>query len=143
VLLLDVNVVVAAHRVDHAQHAIARPWFDELLDGDERFSVPTVVWGSFVRLATSRRIFRRPTPLEQTFEFIDSVCWQEHHVLLGPGPNHLELLRKVCEESDATGDLVADAVLAAIALEHGCVVASFDRDFARFPSIEHVIPGRS
>ena len=142
-LLLDVNVVVAAHRVDHAQHAIARPWFDDLLDGTGRFSVPTVVWGSFVRLATSRRIFQRPTPLKETFEFVDSVCVQEHHVLLGPGPKHLELLRKVCEEGDATGDLVADAVLAAIALEHGCVVASFDRDFARFPSIDHVIPGRS
>jgi uncharacterized protein len=142
VLLLDVNVVVAAHRVDHAQHASARPWFDELLDGTERFSVPTVVWGSFVRLATSRRIFQRPTPLKETFEFVESVCAHEHHVLLGPGPTHLELLRKVCEEGDATGDLVADAILAAIALEHGCAIASFDRDFARFPSIDHVIPGR-
>lgn len=140
-LLLDVNVVVAAHRVDHAQHAGARPWFDELLDGTERFSVPTVVWGSFVRLATSRRIFPRPTPLKETFEFVTSVCAQEHHVLLGPGPKHLELLQRVCAEGDATGDLVPDAVIAAIALEHGCVVASFDRDFARFPSIDVVVPG--
>jgi len=142
VLVLDVNVVVAAHRVDHAQHASARPWFDELLDGTERFSVPTVVWGSFVRLATSRRVFPRPTPLAETFEFVESVCAQEQHVLLGPGPKHLELLRRLCEEADATGDLVQDAILAAIALEYNCAVASFDRDFARFPSIDHVIPGR-
>ena len=142
-LLLDVNVVVAAHRVDHAQHASARPWFDDLLDGTQRFSVPTVVWGSFVRLATSRRVFPRPTPLKETFEFVQSVCAQEHYVFLGPGPKHLELLQRVCIEGDATGDLVPDAVIAAIALEHGCAVASFDRDFARFSSIEHVIPGRA
>jgi toxin-antitoxin system PIN domain toxin len=141
VLLLDVNVVVAAHRVDHAQHAITRPWFDDLLDGTERFSVPTVVWGSFVRLATSRRVFPRPTPLRETFEFVEAVCAQEHHVLLSPGPKHLELLRHICEEADASGDLIPDAVLAAIALEHGCVVASMDRDFARFPSIDFVVPG--
>jgi len=140
-LLLDVNVVVAAHRVDHAQHAVARPWLDTLIDGTQRFSVPTVVWGSFVRLATSRRVFPNPTPLVQTFEFVESVCAQEHHVLLGPGPKHLELLRRLCEEADATGDLVQDAVIAAIALENGAAVASFDRDFARFASIDHVIPG--
>jgi len=140
VLLLDVNVVVAAHRVDHAQHSSVRPWFDDLLDGTQRFSVPTVVWASFVRLATSRRVFPRPTPLKQTFEFVESVCAQEHYVTVGPGSKHLALLQEVCIEGDATGDLVPDAVLAAIALEHGCTVVSFDRDFARFSSIQHVIP---
>jgi len=141
VLLLDVNILVAAHRVDHAQHATVRPWFDDLLDGSQRFAVPTVVWGSFVRLATSRRVFPRPTPLKETFEFVESVCDQEYYVTLGPGPQHLALLQEVCIEGDATGDLAPDAVVAAIALEHGCTVASFDRDFARFSSIEHVIPG--
>jgi len=141
VLLLDVNVVLAAHRVDHAQHAALRPWFDELLEGHEPFSVPTVVWASFVRLATNRRVFANPSPLSEAFNFLDSVCAQPNHVLLGAGPQHLALLRRICEESDATGDLVSDAVLAAIALEHRCVVASFDRDFARFSSIDHIIPG--
>lgn len=141
-LLLDVNVVIAAHRVDHAQHAITRPWFDHLVAGRDRFSVPTVVWASFIRLVTNRRVLARPTPRNDAFEFLDSVCAQPNHVLLTPGPRHLELLRLVCEEADATGDLVPDAVLAAIALEHGCTVASLDRDFARFTSIDHVIPGR-
>jgi toxin-antitoxin system PIN domain toxin len=142
VLLLDVNVVLAAHRVDHAQYPTLRPWFDDLLEGPEPFSVPTVVWGSFIRLATSRRVFRSPSPLVEVFRFLDSVCVQPQHVLLGPGPQHLALLRRICAEAEATGDLVPDAVIAAIALEHGCVVASLDRDFARFSSIEHVIPGR-
>lgn len=139
-LLLDVNVVIAAHRVDHAQHAIARPWFDAVVTAPDRFSVPTVVWASFIRLVTNRRVLRCPTPRDDAFDFADAVCAQPNHVLLAPGPQHLELLRRVSHEADAAGDLVPDAVLAALALEHGCVVASFDRDFARFPSIDHLIP---
>lgn len=142
-LLLDVNVVIAAHRVDHGQHAIARPWFDDLVAARVRFSVPIVVWASFIRLVTNRRVLARPTPRDDAFEFLEAVCAQPNHVLLAPGPQHLELLRSVCEEADATGDLVPDAVLAALALEHGCTVASFDRDFARFSSIDHVVPGAS
>lgn len=139
-LLLDVNVVIAAHRVDHGQHVIARPWFDDVVAGPDWFSVPTVVWASFIRLVTNRRVFGRPTARDDAFEFVDAVCSQPNHVLLTPGPQQLELLRTVCEEADATGDLVPAAVLAALALEHGCTVASFDRDFARFSSIDHVIP---
>jgi toxin-antitoxin system PIN domain toxin len=140
VLLLDVNVVLAAHRGDHPRHAAVRPWFDALASGPEPFSVPTVVWASFLRLATNRRVFEVPTPLTEAFAFVDAVCAQPHHLLLGSGPRHLALLRRLCEEAAASGDLVPDAVIAAIALEHGCDVASFNRDFARFSSIAHVMP---
>lgn len=142
-LLLDVNVVLAAHRGDHPQHTALRRWFDELLASSEPFSVPTVVWVSFLRLATNRRIFSVPTPLGEAFNFLDAVCAQPHHLLLSPGPRHLLLLRRLCEEASASGDLVPDAVIAAVALEHGCDVATLDQDFARFASIDHVVPGRS
>lgn len=141
-LLLDVNVVLAAHRGDHPQHTVLRRWFDELIDGTEPFCVPLVVWASFLRLATNRRTFAVPTPLGEAFGFLDAVCAQPHHLLLGPGPRHLVLLRRLCEEAAAAGDLVPDAVIAAVALEHGCEVATLDHDFARFSSIDHVVPGR-
>lgn len=139
-LLLDVNLVVAAHRDDHPHFAAVGEWFQGVLAGSEPFAVPTVVWASFLRLVTNRRIFDPPTPLEAAFAFLEATCAQPHHLVLGPGPQHLRLLRQVCEEADATGDLVSDAVIAAIALEHRCVVASLDRDFARFPSIDYVVP---
>lgn len=136
-LLLDVNVVLAAHRADHPQHAAVRGWFDILLREDEPFTVPTVVWGSFLRLATNRRIFPVPTPRPAAFAFVDAVCAQPHHLLTSPGPRHLALLSKISAEGDAMGDLIPDAVLGALALEHGCEVATLDRDFARFPSVRH------
>lgn len=142
-LLVDVNVVLAAHRGDHPQHDALRPWFDGVVAGGEPFSVPTVVWASFLRVATNRRIFEIPTPLSEAFGFLEAVCAQPHHLLLGPGPRHLALLRRLCEEASASGDLVPGAVIAAIALEHGCRVATLDRDFARFSSIEHIDPIRT
>ncbi len=140
-LLLDANVLVAAHRGDHPQHGSLRHWFNNLLGGDESFCVPTTVWASFLRLVTNRRIFEVPTPLDDAFAFVEAVVAQPLHLLVGPGPRHLALLRRVCEESAASGDLIPDAVLAAVALETGSIVASLDRDFARFPSVRHTIPG--
>lgn len=135
--LLDVNVVLAAHRADHPHHAAVRQWFETLLAEDRPFTVPTVVWASFLRLATNRRIFFVPTPLVDAFAFLDATCAQPHHLLTSPGSRHLEILRLLCAEADATGDLVPDAVIAAVAVEHGCEVVTLDRDFARFASVPH------
>ena len=136
-LLIDVNILLAAHRDDHPNHASVRPWFDAMLAADDPFTVPTVVWGSFLRLATNGRIFVVPTPRVDAFAFIESICAQPHFLSTSPGPRHLTLLKRLCAEGDATGDLVPDAVLGAIALEHGCEIATMDRDFARFPSVRH------
>ena len=142
-LVLDVNVVLAAYREDHAHHTVVRSWFDEMLAAAEPFAVPLVVWASFLRLTTSRRAFPVPTPRADAFAFVEAVSAHPRHLRVEPGPRHLELLRRICDEGDATGDLVPDAVIAAIALEHRCGVASLDRDFARFPSVGFVRPGQS
>ena len=140
-LLLDVNVVLAAHRADHPDHAVVRGWFDQMLLGDERFAVPILVWASFLRLATNRRIFEVPTPRRDAFAFIDATRAQPLHLSVAPGPRHLTLLRRLCDEADASGDLIPDAVIAAVAAEHSCEVVTLDRDFARFGSVPHRRPG--
>ena len=136
-LLLDVNVVLAAHRSDHPQHGVVRPWFDQLIAGDDAFTVPVTVWASFLRLATNRRIFDVPTPRADAFSFLAATCAQPHHLLIGPGPRHLAVLREVCDDGDAVGDLVPDAVIGALAVEHSCEIVTLDRDFARFSSVRH------
>ena len=135
--LLDVNVVVAAHRDDHPHHPVVRRWLDDVVAEDEPFTVPVVVWSSFLRLVTNRRVFKLPTPLAEAFSFIELTRAQPAYLFTSPGPRHLSLLRGQCEEADAQGDLVPDAVLAALAVEHACTVATLDRDFARFTSVPH------
>lgn len=140
-ILLDVNVVLAAHRGDHPHHDVVRPWFDELLDGDETFGVPDAVWASFVRITTNRRIFEVPTPVDDAFEFLRAVRSHPNHVPMVAGEEHLTHFENLCRRYDAAGDLAADAYVAANAMEQGCSVASLDRDFARFEEIEWVLPG--
>nr|WP_269062545.1 TA system VapC family ribonuclease toxin [Mycobacterium canetti] len=79
-------------------------------------------------------------PPNRAVAFVDAVTAQPHHLPTSPGPRHLMLLRKLCDEADASGDLIPDAVLAAIAVEHHCAVVSLDRDFARFTSVRHIRP---
>jgi len=122
VLLLDVNIVLAAHRVEHPHHGLVRPWFEGLLDGDESFGVPTLVWASLLRIATHRRIFDVPSPREAVFAFLDATVAQPRHLAVAPGPRHLTILRRLCDEADVT-------------------VITLDRDFARFTSVLHRRPG--
>ncbi len=138
--LLDVNVVLGAHRDDHPQFEPARHWLDELLRSGEPFSVTDLVAGSFIRLATNRRIFLLPTPAEDAFHYLRSLRGQPAHLTLSPGRSHLELFERLCRGSDASGDLAPDAQLAAIALEHGAEIVSFDRDFARFADVRWTRP---
>lgn len=139
--LLDVNVALAAHHADHPHHRSVRRWFDQLLACDDPFTVPNIVWASFLRLATNRRIFEVPSPRTEAFGFIEATNAQPHHLSTSPGPRHLALLREICDEADASGDLIPDAVIAAIAVEHHCDVVTLDRDFARFASVRHLRPG--
>ena len=139
-LLLDVNVVLAAHRGDHPHHDVVRPWFDTAVRGADGFCVPLSVCASFLRLSTSRRIFTVPTTVAEAFDFLAATRQQPGHLPLEPGPRHLPLLQQLCEQVDATGNLDPEAVLGAIALEHHCVFAPLDRDFARFAGVRHVRP---
>jgi toxin-antitoxin system PIN domain toxin len=140
VKLLDVNVVLAAYRDDHPHFEPARAWLEEALITRSPFSVTDLVAGAFLRLVTNSRIFSTPTPSAQAFAYLHALRGQPAHVLLGPGPAHLELLEGLCRDADVTGDLVPDAQLAAIAIEHACELVSFDRDFARFADLRWVRP---
>lgn len=134
--LLDVNVVLAAHRDDHPDFGAARATLDDLLATGTPFAVVDLVAGAFLRIATNRRIFAIPTPVDQAFAYLKALRAQPAHVLLAPGPRHLLLLEQLCLSGEASGDLIADAQLAAIALEHACELVSFDRDFARFAELK-------
>ncbi|HET8929622.1 MAG TPA: type II toxin-antitoxin system VapC family toxin [Acidimicrobiales bacterium] len=140
-ILLDVNIVLAAHRRDHPHHRSARGFIDDLDESSASFGVPMTVWHSFLRLATNRRIFEVPTPPADALAFIQAVRAQARHEPCEPGADHLRILGTLVTRADAKGDLVPDAVLAAIAIENAASLASFDRDFARFDDLDWVLPG--
>ncbi|MCA1711307.1 MAG: PIN domain-containing protein [Actinobacteria bacterium] len=138
-LLLDVNVLLAASRDDHPHHGVARSWLAGIVGGNEQFAVPMGVWWSFLRLATNRRVFPTPTPLWEAFAFVDAVTAQPGHVPVQPSSRHLGLLRRRCQAVEASGDLLPDAVLATLAEELAATVVTFDRDFARL-GVPYLVP---
>lgn len=139
-ILLDVNIVLAAHREDHPHHPLVRAWLERLVAEQRSFCVPDEVWAAVIRLATNRRVFGDPSSLDEVFAFADAVRAQPGHLVLRSGPRRFEVFRTLCHDGQAAGDLVPDAFLASLAIENGCGVASLDRDFARFPGLAWVQP---
>lgn len=140
-ILLDTSVVVSRYREDHPHHGDVAPWLERTIAGDEQFAVPDVVWASFVRIVTNRRIFPIPSPTDDAFVFVRTLRSYPNHVAITPSDNHIAIFEDLCRRFDVAGDLVPDAYLASIAIDQGCSLASLDRDFARFAELDWVIPG--
>lgn len=129
------NVLLYAFREDAADHPRYREWLLIALRGDEPVGLADTVLSGFLRIVTHRGIFRPPTPPEEAIAFVDALVESPTTALLQPGPRHWSIFRNLCLETGARGNLVADAYLAALAIEYGCEFMTTDRDFARFPSL--------
>lgn len=129
----DVNVLVAASRVDHPHHTIAREWLEHALAGAPTgpgLALQPMVIASFLRLVTHARIFVNPTPMAAALEFIDAMLCMPgvHQPELGPEWPHL---RTLCAEHALSANDVPDAWLAAAVTCQGEHLVTFDRDFRR------------
>ena len=134
-MLLDVNVLVYAHREDAAQHEAHRSWLEETLASDAAYGIAELVVSGFIRVVTHPRVFVDPSPLDTALEFADAVRARPNCVLVSPGVRHWEIFTRLCRAADARGNLVADAYLAALAIESGSEWITTDRDYARFPEL--------
>ena len=142
-LLPDVNVLLYAHFVDSTpEHPDYAEWLIRLATGPEPFALSVLVLAGFVRIATNPRIFDPPSTIDTSFAFVSSLLERPNARVVGPGPDHLAILEKLCRDSAATGKLVADAQHAAVAIEHGCTMVSADSDFSRFPGLRWQHPLR-
>lgn len=140
--LADVNVLVHAFREDAPDHVLHRSWLEAMVESDEAFAVSDHVLAGFVRIATHPRIFHPPAPLEDALKFVEALRDQPNAVLIEPGPRHWDIFARLCRDANAKGNLVPDAWLAALALEHGCEFVTMDRDFARFAGLRCMHPAR-
>ena len=141
--LFDVNVMVAVFRADHPDHDTALPYLDRCLASGEQVAVPWSVWWSFLRVVTHPRIFDPPATAAQALAFVAAVRQQPEFLESEPGPSHLDSLHATTASGEATGNLIPDAALAALAADHGATLVTYDRDFARFPDLAWETPGRS
>lgn len=136
-IAVDTNILVYADRRDTPQHESAARALRALSEGPAAWALPVFCIGEFLRVVTHRRVFQDPTPMTDALESIDSLLASPSVRLLSPGPGFFPLLRESIDASDASGNLVFDASIVAVCLEHGArTLLTEDRDFARFRAVE-------
>jgi toxin-antitoxin system PIN domain toxin len=137
VIAVDTNILVYADREESALHAAALRALRLLAEGDEAWAIPVFCVGEFLRVISHDRLFDPPTPVLDAMDSVESLLASPSARLLVPGDRYLRLLRGMVEESHVHGNLVFDAQIAAVCLEHGATtLLTEDRDFARFRSLK-------
>ena len=139
-MLVDANILLYA--VDEASpfHERARTWLEAALSGPRRVGLPWQSLTAFVRIATNPRALATPLTAGEAWEFIEG--WLDVPTVWIPVPSigHRTILGRLITQLDLRGNLVSDAGLAALCIEHGLTMVSADSDFARFSELHWVNP---
>ena len=137
---VDVNVLVYAHRSDSESHQAFRAWLDDARQGDEPLGASDTVLSGFVRVVTHPKVFADPTPAEHAWAFAEAVRTCPAAVRILPGRRHWGIFRRLCATTEARGNQVPDAFLAALAIESNATWMTADRGFARYPGLRWAHP---
>jgi len=134
-MLIDANLLLFAVDETCAAHERALSWLTETMNGPRRVGLPWISLGAFVRISTNPRASTNPLSAAEAWEYV--ADWLASDVAWIPNPTerHAEVLRSLLLRYDLRANMVTDAQLAALAIEHGLVVYSADTDFARFSEI--------
>ena len=133
---IDTNVLVYAEIVSSPHHKKARKLVTELAEGALPWAIPWPCLYEFLRVVTHPRVFHPPAPLQLVLSDLKAILASPSLVLLSETPRHFEVMEAVIKTSGVTGNLIHDAHIAALCLEHGVTeLFTGDRDFARFPGL--------
>jgi uncharacterized protein len=134
-ILVDANILLYAEDQLSPHHSAAREWWDAQLSGAAPVCLCWTVLGAFIRIGTNPRVFEQPLSLDQAIARVQSWIDQPCVQLVQPTKRHWAVFQKMLRDGQAAANLVSDAHLAALAIEHGCELFSTDSDFSRFPGI--------
>jgi toxin-antitoxin system PIN domain toxin len=140
VILVDVNLLIYSTFKNLPEHKLTRSWLEARLNGATRVGLP---WGSllgFLRVATNRRAFPAALSMNDAWQQVTNWLACEPVWIPQPTERHPEVLGRLLDESGLHGNLVPDAHLAALAIEHGLTLCSTDGDFARFRELKWLNP---
>lgn len=141
-ILVDINILVYARVASFAQHGAAKAWLDSKLAGTASVGLPWPCLLGFVRLTVDPRVFEYPLTMKEAWQ--QGEDWLDLPPVWIPAPaeHHRRILGPLLAEAGNNRNLVPDAHLAALALEHGLILCSADTDFARFPGLRWENPLR-
>ncbi len=133
--LVDANVLLYAVNSDAHHHDRSRHWLDASLSGADTVAFAWIALLAFVRLSTREGLFPRPLSMNDAMDRVDAWLAAPSAVVVEPTIEHGRVLRALLTPLTTAGNLVNDAHLAALAIEHKCEIVSFDNDFSRFTGV--------
>jgi toxin-antitoxin system PIN domain toxin len=136
VKLVDANVLLYAVNTDARHHERSRRWLDDALSGEETVAFAWIALLAFVRLTTKVGLFPAPLSLDAAMDRVDAWITAPPAVVVEPTVDHARIVRDLLRDVGTGGNLVNDAHLGALAIEHRCGLVSFDNDFGRFPGVD-------
>ena len=139
-ILIDVNILIYATNTDSNLHANATKWLNAQLGGSVRVGLPWASLLGFLRLATSPRVFRTPLTMARAWDQVRSWLDADPVWIPQSTERHADVLGVLLAQPGVHGNLVPDAHLAALAIEHGLTLCSTDGDFARFSDLRWTNP---
>lgn len=139
--VVDLNLLLYAHNPSAVDHDAARRWLEAALSGAATVGFSWMVLLGFARLSTKPGIMSNPMSIEASFDVMDGWLARSSSVVIEPTHRHASLVRDLLRAVGTGGNLVNDAHLAALALEHRGEVVSYDSDFGRFPGVRWSRPG--
>lgn len=131
-IVVDINLLIYAVNQDAPDHARAKAWLESTVSGTETVGLPWVVLLAFLRLTTRSGLFNKPLPVDTAFDIVDAWLQQPSVTVPESTARHLQTVRDLISPMGTGGNLVSDAHLAALAIEHGAELCSTDNDFGRF-----------
>ena len=143
-MIVDANILLYAVDETSPFHKPSRNWLEGALNGPSRVGLPWASLTAFLLISTHPRVSAHPLTAEQAWGYVTDWLDAGPAWIPAPTPGHAEVLRGLLVAGDVRGNLVTDAHLAALAIEHGIGVCSADSDFARFPGLtwhNPVMPG--
>ena len=139
-ILVDANILLYAEDQLSPQHRAAHAWWDTQLSGALPVCLCWTVINAFIRIASNSRVFENPLSIAQAVKRVQSWLHQPCVRLIEPTDRHWTVFQQMLTDGQALGNLVTDAHLAALAIQHGCELMSTDADFARFPRVKWTNP---
>ena len=139
-MLVDANILLYAVDEESRFHASARSWLEGALNGNRRVGLPWLSLTAFLQLSTNARVLAEPLRPEEAWELVEDWLDAPAAWVPAPGRGHRDILGRLVRGLDLRANLVTDAVLAALCIEHGLQIVSADSDFARFTEITWLNP---
>ena len=134
-ILMDVNVLVYAHREDVRDHRMYQKWLETMINSDKAYGYSELVLSGFIRVVTHPKVFEQPSALKKAVGFAQQIKKAPRAVCLAPGARHWGLFLRCMETISAQGNDVPDAYHAALAMEWNCQWVTTDKGFRRFKGL--------